>query len=95
MEFHNNKRQGRSQGIDLAASVCNGLALSLLLFQAFLKYSDPLYDDSTEENTAQQNAKNVANKSTESRFTDDAATGNDVKVMEGGVETIYLQQDLV
>lgn len=35
---------GAYKGIDLVAATCDGLVLSPLLFGAFLKYADPLYD---------------------------------------------------
>lgn len=36
------------QGIDLGAELCDGLVLSPLLFGAFLKYADPLFDPDAE-----------------------------------------------
>jgi len=38
------------QGVDLGAATCDGLVLSPLLFGAFLKYADPLYDPSSSDN---------------------------------------------
>lgn len=40
---------GRNQGIDFSASLCDGLALSPLLFENFLKYADPLYNEEDDE----------------------------------------------
>lgn len=43
---------GAYKGIDLGAAVCDGLVLSPLLFGAFLKYADPLYDHNDDKVTA-------------------------------------------
>lgn len=40
---------GANQGVDLGESVYVGLVLSPLLFQAFTKYADPLYDEEADE----------------------------------------------
>lgn len=37
---------GAYQGIDVAASICDGLVLSPLLMGVFLEYADPMYDES-------------------------------------------------
>jgi hypothetical protein len=40
---------GAYQGFDFAASVCDGLVLSPVLFTSFLKYADPLYNEAEDE----------------------------------------------
>ena len=40
---------GAYQGIDLGASVCDGLVLTPQLFGAFVKYADPLYDPNKDD----------------------------------------------
>jgi len=45
MATYSPERTEAFKGIDLAASLCDGLVLSPNLFQAFLKYSDPLFDE--------------------------------------------------
>lgn len=37
---------GRGKGFDIAQDICNGLCLSPALFGAYLKYADPLFDES-------------------------------------------------
>lgn len=44
----------RNQGIDIGGDVASGLVLSPLLFACFLKYADPLYDESSDEDLQQQ-----------------------------------------
>ena len=41
--------EGKDKGFDIAENISDGFVLSPLLFKAFLKYSDPLYDESKEE----------------------------------------------
>lgn len=36
---------GANKGFDFAASICDGLVLSPALFQAYVKYADPLFDE--------------------------------------------------
>lgn len=38
-----------NQGIDIGASVCDGLVLSPILFEAFLKFADPLYKEEEDD----------------------------------------------
>jgi uncharacterized membrane protein YdjX (TVP38/TMEM64 family) len=38
-----------NQGLDFGQDICNGIVLSPLLFTAFLKYADPLYDEAADE----------------------------------------------
>jgi uncharacterized membrane protein YdjX (TVP38/TMEM64 family) len=53
------------KGIDLAASICDGLVLSPLLFESFLKYADPLYDEAEDESLRDRPAKRVVHAKTE------------------------------
>ncbi len=41
--------EGKGMGFDIAGNISDGFVLSPLLLKAFLKYSDPLYDDSNKE----------------------------------------------
>lgn len=36
---------GRNKGIDIGSDICDGLMLSPVLFSAFIKYGDPLYEE--------------------------------------------------
>ena len=40
---------GVNQGLDIGGSVCDGLVLSPILFSAFSKYADPLYNEEEDE----------------------------------------------
>ena len=42
---------GSNQGVDLAASLCDGLVLSPIMFEKFLKYSDPLHEEDDDDAT--------------------------------------------
>jgi uncharacterized membrane protein YdjX (TVP38/TMEM64 family) len=46
---HSPERLYVNQGLDFGQDLCNGIVLSPLLFTAFLKYADPLYDESMDE----------------------------------------------
>ena len=50
---------GAYKGIDLAAAMCDGLVLSPLLFGAFLKYANPLYDHNEDKVKAEDDAENL------------------------------------
>lgn len=43
-----------NQGFNIGADICNGLCLSPALLKAYLKYADPLYDESAAEITSTQ-----------------------------------------
>jgi hypothetical protein len=49
------ERQQINQGLDFGQDVCNGLVLSPLLFTTFLKYADPLYDDTKNDKSMHTN----------------------------------------
>ncbi len=55
---------GAEKGFDFAASICDGLVLSPALFAAYLKYADPLYEDSAElKESSKQSKPNAVEES--------------------------------
>lgn len=45
------------QGIDFGGSICDGLVLSPLLFGAFTKYANPLYDEAEDETLVERSSR--------------------------------------
>lgn len=73
---------GEGKGFDFASSICDGLVLSPCLLGAYLKYADPLFDESKEleEKTNSQSADEnraiiIESSSTEEVMTSDGANG--------------------
>ncbi|KAL9189607.1 hypothetical protein ACHAXT_009282 [Thalassiosira profunda] len=59
---------GANMGFDFGASICDGLVLSPALLGAYLRYADPLYDDSESE------SEKVKPKAMESNSFDESKT---------------------
>ena len=57
---------GANKGLDITASLCDGLVLSPILFESFLKYADPLFDETKDESLSTSNRLNgISSASTE------------------------------
>jgi hypothetical protein len=46
--------QGANKGLDITASLCDGLVLSPILFEFFLKFADPLYNEEEDESLTER-----------------------------------------
>ena len=70
---------GRGKGFDIAQDICNGLCLSPALFGAYLRYADPLFDESR--------ALIAKEKQSSNEITDDAT------IMKSSIEDIRSTED--
>ena len=60
------ERSEANQGIDLTASLCDGLVLSPILLESFLKFADPLYQEDDDDELKERLSKPLSGQQSRS-----------------------------